>query len=866
MEKPFYQLNKYIQIMVADDNEDLRKQWCWFLEGEGYRTCEATSAEEVIAQIDKAHIVLLDYYIDGSPTGPELIKKIRELREKNLTIIIITGQVDLKEKTECLNAGATAFFVKGTLDFNDVLPWIREITYRIWLEGILNAMPDQVLLLGRDSTIIWANEAKRKRFRLPDQPDTEIIGKAYLGTLEVKGEVDPIDSRFALGSPSKYAMDNVATVRTEWKFQHPIEKQYRWIELSVGPIKDSRGQVIAAAEVARDITSKKEMHDYLSFVVAKRNWHDRLNLFLEGIEKLRGKRSRLYLRMKNETQFKLVATRGMENFKTSKSLDISSDAPTYMLQEIQLPMLIEIDTKNPDRDLEKDKTVIYLWHEGANKRRTQLKNVKQWLELPLLAPDEDQPGKWFLFGKVSVDKGGSVNRFNSYEIQLLSEYANLGSEFINNARVQEELELYYDLQSAFLLSEQEILNIGDDKKTLFRKAVNRVCELIDTRVCCIFEWDEKKQELVRVHSYGKSVDGKTIKEEQFPPETYKMDEGLMGTLFSEWRNSNKPRLIRSYNDLQDEKNLNRAAVKRYEELISEKITTVIHASLGTPDKPFGWLRAANRVHDDEFGDRKFKKRDEEMFEALAAQISLAISNLRLLESYQKAQKEKENFLQILTHQLRAPVANVLQITDNMLQKNFPREKINESVDKIQESIHYFKNVIQNFETVVQRAKLPDPNLKLLKVGPILRKCVNLLLLNDAVVIANAVDALPEIDTDADRLDQIFINLLDNARKYTISKKAKIRIEAENNEHAVAIAIINTGPIIANHEINRILEFGERLKEAKAISTTGSGIGLTATKIVLDHLNGELKITSTPLKRGKASNNFKVILPKRGRST
>ena len=863
MEKPFYQLNKYIQILVADDIADLRKQWCWFLQEEGYSTCEAASADEVLSKIGKVHIVLLDYYINGSPTGPELIRKIRSIREKDLGIIIITGKVTLEEKSDCIYAGASAFFVKGSFDFTDVLPWIREITYRVWLEGILNAMPDQVLLLGRDSTIIWANEAKRKRFHLPDQPDTEIIGKPYLGTLEVKGDVDPNDSRFALGSPSKYAMDNVEIVRTEWKFQHSIEKQYRWIELSVGPIKDSRGEVIAAAEVARDVTLKKEMHEHLSYVRAQHSWQDRIILFLEGIEKLGGKRSRLYLRINNEKQFKLVATRGMGNFKTSPSLDIARDFPTKKLEEIQVPMLIKIDTENVDRELEQDKTVIYIWHEGVNKRRTQLKNVKQWLELPLLAPDEKHPGKWFLFGKVSVDKGDPEQFFKAYEIQLMAEYARLGSECINNARVREELELYYNMHEAFLQSEQEILNIEADRKTLFEKAVQRICEIIGTRVCCLFVWDEKNQKLIRAHSFGKDINGKIIKADQFPQETYGRDEWLTGALLSEWLNSNKPRLVRSYNEIQNLDLLDRSMVKRYEKLTSEAITTVIYASLGAPDKPFGLLRAANKIHEDEFGDRKFKQRDEEMVEALAAQITLAISNLRLLESYQKAQKEKENYLQILTHQLRSPVSNVLHITDNILQRNFPRKKMTESIDKIQESTHYFKNVIQNFETVVQRAKLPELNFKAIKVGPILRKCVDLLLLNDAVVISDGVDELPEIEADEDRLDQIFINLLDNARKYTLDEKAQIQVEVENNEHTVAISIINIGPIIADHEINRILEFGERLKEAKAISTTGSGIGLTATKIVLDHLNGELTITSTPLGSGKASNVFKVILPKGG---
>ncbi len=447
----------------------------------------------------------------------------------------------------------------------------------------------------------------------------------------------------------------------------------------------------------------------------------------------------------------------------------------------------------------------------------------------------------------------------------MGEYARLGSDCIHNARVREELELYYNMHEAFLQSEQEILNIEADRKTLFEKAVQRVCEIIGTRVCCIFVWDEKSQRLIRAHSFGKDINGNIIRADQFPRETYGKDEWLTGTFFSEWLNSNKPRLVRSNNNLQGEGQLNRDILKKYDELISESVTTVIYASLGTPDKPFGLLRAANKIHEDEFGDRKFKGRDEEMVEALAAQITLAISNLRLLESYQKAQKEKENYLQILTHQLRSPVSNVLHITDNMLQKHFPRKKIRESIDKIKESTHYFKNVIQNFETVVQRAELPDMNLKALKAGLILRKCVNLLLLNDVVIISDAVDALPEIDADEDRLDQIFINLLDNARKYTLEKSPQILIEAENGEHTVSISIINIGPIIATHEIHRILEFGERLKEAKAISTTGSGIGLTATKIVLDHLNGKLEIQSQPVEFEKARNIFKVTLPIRGRS-
>jgi len=861
--KPFSELNRFIQILVADDEPKLREQWCWSLQQEGYSTCEAASTDEVISKLDEVHIILLDYYIPGSPTGPELIKKINEARKEKLDILVITGQATRRQKLGCIHAGATAYFVKGRgLDFDDVLAWIRQITYRIWLEGILNAMPDEILLMGRDSTIIWANEAKKNSFYNPQQPDNDIIGKPYLGTVELAERHDPDDLRFALGCPSKYVMDKVESIRTEWKYLHPVEKQYRWIELSVAPIKDSRGEVIAAAEVGRDVTLKKEMHDHLALVRAQQNWENRLNLFLKGFEKLGALRSRLYFINNSKKRFRLVTTCGMERTDASY-FNISQDPPTQILQKMHVPMLIEIDTKNRDRDLEPDKTVVYLWHEGANKCRRSLKKFKQWLELPLLAPDEEHPGKWFLFGKVSVDKAVTGQSFSTYDIQLMVEYAKLGSDCINNARRHEELELHHNMHDAFLQSEQEIFTIRDDKTTLFQKAVKRACETMGTRICSIFELDVTDQKLHRAHSFGIDIHGKAIDPGQFPDETYLKDDGLTGSVFADWLESNKSRLVQVFNNLREQNKLRQDIVKQYENLIGEPLTNAIYASLGPPDQPFGLLRAANKITEDEYGDRKFRKRDEEMFEALAAQITLAISNFQLFENYRQAQKDKENYLQILTHQLRAPISNMLHITDNIMQDNFPKEAIDVSLKEIQELARYFANIVQNFETVVQGANFYNLDLKPIKLVKNIRRCINILSLQGVTEIANIIDDLPEVKGDENRLDQVFINLLDNARKYSTEPRMPICIDGGYDEDMVFISIINEGPAIDPNSMKRILKFGERLEEAKAISKTGSGIGLTATSIILEQLNGKLDITSNPIIEDRAKNVFKIMLSKWG---
>ncbi|HEY7320956.1 MAG TPA: ATP-binding protein [Candidatus Binatia bacterium] len=121
--------------------------------------------------------------------------------------------------------------------------------------------------------------------------------------------------------------------------------------------------------------------------------------------------------------------------------------------------------------------------------------------------------------------------------------------------------------------------------------------------------------------------------------------------------------------------------------------------------------------------------------------------------------------------------------------------------------------------------------------------------------------LPPIFGDYDRLQQLFINLVDNAVKYTPSggsvtitgRDAKLNAQAHA---AVEITINDTGMGIADKDLPRLTERFYRVDKARSRELGGTGLGLAIVKhIVLVH-GGELKIESV-IQQGTT---VRVILP------
>ena len=112
------------------------------------------------------------------------------------------------------------------------------------------------------------------------------------------------------------------------------------------------------------------------------------------------------------------------------------------------------------------------------------------------------------------------------------------------------------------------------------------------------------------------------------------------------------------------------------------------------------------------------------------------------------------------------------------------------------------------------------------------------------VVAN----LPKLRGDLDRLQQLFINLVDNAIKYTpaggtVTLTATRSAATNGSPPQVEIAVSDTGPGIPEKDLPRLTERFYRVDKARSHDLGGTGLGLAIVKHIVQAHKGELKIES-----------------------
>ncbi len=242
----------------------------------------------------------------------------------------------------------------------------------------------------------------------------------------------------------------------------------------------------------------------------------------------------------------------------------------------------------------------------------------------------------------------------------------------------------------------------------------------------------------------------------------------------------------------------------------------------------------------------------EKAQKLAFQLKEANKKLKKLD------EAKSEFISIASHQLRTPLSAVKGYAAMLLEEVKDPER-KDALNKIflsNERLIKLVNDLLNLSRI-ERGKLQF-NFKERQLADILDSVVaefQMLAVKRGLKINYERVNLPLLKIDEDKLRQVFINIIDNAIKYTL--KGKITVKTYLDEDSVTIAVRDTGVGMKQEDINSIYEKFQRGKTGIDICPSGTGIGLYIAHKIVEAHNGRIWAESKGVNQGST---FYVKLP------
>jgi two-component system phosphate regulon sensor histidine kinase PhoR len=228
-----------------------------------------------------------------------------------------------------------------------------------------------------------------------------------------------------------------------------------------------------------------------------------------------------------------------------------------------------------------------------------------------------------------------------------------------------------------------------------------------------------------------------------------------------------------------------------------------------------------------------------------------------ISEYKRLEKIKRDFVSNLSHELRTPLTAIKGFVETLAEESPTRNR-----NYLEIISRHTDRLVSLVNDLLTLSEMEEPRMRLEK------SCVDLHQLADNVAMifagrcreknirleVTASADLPIFFGDPFRLEQLFINLVDNAVKYT--ERGEINVSLAGREREIEIRVKDTGPGIAAEHLPRIFERFYVVDRSRSREQGGTGLGLAIAKhIVLLH-DGRIEVVSHP---GQGT-EFLITLP------
>ncbi|HEY5610321.1 MAG TPA: GAF domain-containing sensor histidine kinase, partial [Thermoanaerobaculia bacterium] len=248
-----------------------------------------------------------------------------------------------------------------------------------------------------------------------------------------------------------------------------------------------------------------------------------------------------------------------------------------------------------------------------------------------------------------------------------------------------------------------------------------------------------------------------------------------------------------------------------------------------------------------------------LLQTIAGQAAIAIRNAQLFKSEERAKHERDEFLSLVTHEIKNPLTSIrgyADLAEASANKDDPKGTV--------ESLHVIrteaKRILRLTDDLLDASRMTAGRFKVerkddVDLGKIVTDAAGRYAATTGRIIeVDVAKNVPRVRGDALRLGQVVDNLLSNAVKYS-APETKIDAHLRADPQRVYLAVRDRGPGISAAKMPYVFDRFFRVEEGGQV-VKGTGLGLFITREIVRMHGGTVDAQSTV---GEGS-TFTVVLP------
>lgn len=456
------------------------------------------------------------------------------------------------------------------------------------------------------------------------------------------------------------------------------------------------------------------------------------------------------------------------------------------------------------------------------------------------------------------DCGLSGRKFNPVEQDLIGLYCSLLGSVIERKQAEDKREQLTNGLAAILRIADELLALPD-LNSLWQQSIVFAREKLGLDRCSIFEYDAASNELVG--TYGTSLSGETFDERanrfsltETPWEPFiratKRDQAWIVN-----HNANLRVYVDGVNKFIDKGWVAVTPVSTREGLV----TAVFLNDNVTKKQPFDTAKQdLVGVFCSVLGAVVERKRAE-------AQLEENIKELRVAKRMaDESSRIKSEFLATVSHELRTPLNAIIGFSDMLLMgmSGELNPKQQHKMTRLRENgirlLTLINNVLDLTRLEARRVEIVNKPFSPHEMVKRISSQMDVLAQQKGLQFKTSIapNTPTQMIGDEQRIEQIVVNLLSNAFKFTEHGIVTMELEADTQENMWKFRVRDTGIGIPPHALNMIFEEFRQVDGSFSRAYKGSGLGLAITRNLTRLMHGHINVESD---LGKGS-VFTVTLP------